>query len=46
MERSLPAAEFYDYEAKYEDENSKLTIPADMDAELAEKVKEYRGSGV
>ena len=36
-----PAAEFYDYEAKYEDENSKLTIPADMDAELAEKVKEY-----
>ncbi|MFT8315245.1 MAG: D-alanine--D-alanine ligase family protein [Clostridium sp.] len=33
----LPAKEFYDYEAKYEDVESKLLIPADMnDAELEE----------
>lgn len=33
----LPAKEFYDYEAKYEDVESKLLIPADMnDVELAE----------
>lgn len=33
----LPAKEFYDYEAKYEDVESKLLIPADMnDGELEE----------
>lgn len=33
----LPAKEFYDYEAKYEDVESKLLIPADMnDVELEE----------
>ena len=36
-----PAKEFYDYEAKYQDENSKLMIPAPLPTETAEKIKEY-----
>lgn len=36
-----PAKEFYDYEAKYRDENSRLMIPAPLPEETAEKIKEY-----
>lgn len=36
-----PAKEFYDYEAKYEDKNSRLMIPAPLDEETAEKIKKY-----
>ncbi len=35
-----PAAEFYDYDAKYNNADSRLFIPALIDEELAEKVKE------
>ena len=37
----LPAAEFYDYDAKYADENSKLLMPAPLDDETAEKIRAY-----
>lgn len=37
----IPAAEFYDYEAKYNDENSRLLMPAPVDEETAEKIREY-----
>ena len=37
----MPAKEFYDFEAKYEDEASKLMIPANIDAETEKKIKEY-----
>lgn len=36
-----PAKDFYDFEAKYEDENSKLIIPARIDEETEKKIKEY-----
>ena len=36
-----PAAEFYDYDAKYNNANSILTIPAKLPAEIVEKVREY-----
>ncbi|MBR5155115.1 MAG: D-alanine--D-alanine ligase [Clostridia bacterium] len=36
-----PAKEFYDFEAKYEDENSQLMIPSPVDKETEEKIKEY-----
>ncbi len=36
-----PAKEFYDYKAKYEDEDSKLMIPAPVDKETENKIKEY-----
>ena len=36
-----PAKEFYDFEAKYEDEDSKLMIPSPVDEETQEKIKEY-----
>lgn len=35
------AAEFYDYDAKYNDENSKLYMPAPVDDETAEKIRKY-----
>ncbi len=35
-----PAKEFYDFEAKYEDEDSKLIIPAETDKETTEYIKE------
>lgn len=35
----LPAKEFYDYEAKYEDVESKLLIPADMNDKELEEIK-------
>lgn len=37
----MPAKEFYDFEAKYEDENSKLLIPAAVNDETEAKIKEY-----
>lgn len=37
----MPAKEFYDFEAKYEDEASKTLIPANIDKETAERLKEY-----
>ncbi len=36
-----PAKEFYDFEAKYECEDSKLIIPAPVDKETEAKIKEY-----
>ena len=35
----LPANEFYDYEAKYYDDNSKLCIPAQLDEATTEKLR-------
>ena len=36
----LPTAEFYDYEAKYIDNSTGLAIPADLPAEVSEKVRQ------
>ncbi len=36
----LPAAEFYDYDAKYNDNSTGLKIPADLDKETADKIRE------
>jgi len=36
----LPAAEFYDYDAKYHNPNSKTVIPADISEEAAELIKQ------
>lgn len=35
----IPAKEFYDYEAKYKSESSKLLIPANLSEEKLEKIK-------
>ena len=35
-----PAKEFYDFEAKYQDEDSKLLIPAPVDKEIEARIKE------
>ena len=35
-----PAKEFYDFEAKYESDDSELMIPAPVDKETEEKIKE------
>ena len=35
----VPSNDFYDYDAKYVTGNTKLVIPAQLPAELAEKVK-------
>jgi D-alanine-D-alanine ligase len=35
----VPAHEFYDYDAKYLDEGSRLVIPAAIEGDLAEKVR-------
>ena len=45
-----PASEFYDYDAKYNNANSLLFIPARMEKEMIEKVREnavkaYRAVG-
>lgn len=37
----LPAAEFYDFDAKYNDDNSKLLMPAPVEKETADKIREY-----
>lgn len=36
----LPAADFYSYSAKYLDDRSQLKIPADLPAEIANKMRE------
>lgn len=36
-----PANEFYDYEAKYNNADSRLTIPAQLEKETADKLKQY-----
>jgi D-alanine-D-alanine ligase len=41
----LPGAEFYDYEAKYVLNNSKLIIPAEIPPELAARVQDYAIQG-
>lgn len=46
----IPSFEFYDYEAKYKSGTSKLIIPADLDSEVSEKVRQialtaYRAIG-
>ena len=35
----LPAREFYDYEAKYDDQRTQLVIPADLPREVSEEVR-------
>jgi D-alanine-D-alanine ligase len=37
----VPVADFYDYRAKYLDGRSRLIIPAPMDQEAEEKIKQY-----
>ena len=37
----LPHGEFYTFESKYEDEESKTCIPALVDQEIQEKIREY-----
>ena len=37
----VPGNEFYDYNAKYIDDNSQLCIPARLDAETVRQVQEY-----
>lgn len=36
-----PSNEFYDFDAKYNDSNSRLSIPANVDKAVEEKLKEY-----
>lgn len=36
----LPTAEFYDFDAKYNDNSTKLQIPADIPSETLEKIRE------
>lgn len=36
----LPSREFYDYEAKYQDESSSTVIPADIDPEVSDQVRD------
>jgi D-alanine-D-alanine ligase len=35
----IPAHDFYDYQSKYEDDKTKLIIPADLDKNLIEDIK-------
>ena len=37
----VPAHEFYDYVAKYQDEKSRLIIPAPLEAEQTEQIRDY-----
>lgn len=37
----VASAEFYDYDAKYKDENSRLLMPAPVDDETGKKIREY-----
>lgn len=37
----LPTVEFYDFDAKYNDASTQLRIPADIDEETKEKIREY-----
>lgn len=37
----VPTVEFYDFDAKYNDNSTKLLIPADVPSEVREKIREY-----
>ncbi|MBR4721182.1 MAG: D-alanine--D-alanine ligase [Clostridia bacterium] len=37
----LPTVEFYDFDAKYNDNSTKLQIPADLPNEVSDKIREY-----
>ncbi|NLY43067.1 MAG: D-alanine--D-alanine ligase [Clostridiaceae bacterium] len=37
----IPSREFYDYDAKYNDDTSELIIPASLPEETADKIREY-----
>ncbi len=37
----VATADFYDYDAKYKDESSRLVMPAELDEETAQKIREY-----
>lgn len=37
----LPTADFYDYDAKYKDNSTKLQIPAQLDCDIKEKIRTY-----
>lgn len=37
----IPTVEFYDFDAKYNDNSTKLQIPADLPSETIEKIREY-----
>jgi len=37
----IPGKEFYDYDAKYKDENSRIIIPADLPADTVELIRNY-----
>lgn len=37
----VPAAEFYDFDAKYVDENSKLLMPAPISEEISTEIRDY-----
>ena len=37
----VPMVEFYDFDAKYNDNSTKLEIPADLPADIYEKIREY-----
>ena len=37
----LPDVEFYDFDAKYKSNTTKLQIPADLDSDIIEKIREY-----
>lgn len=39
----IPGSEFYDYNDKYHGNKAKLSIPADLSLEVANKVKDYAG---
>lgn len=36
-----PAVEFYDFDAKYKDDTTVLVIPAELDKDISEKIREY-----
>ena len=42
----VPSREFYDYEAKYLDEGSKVIIPADLKARTAAEIRQAVDCGV
>ncbi len=37
----LPTVEFYDFDAKYNDNTTELQIPADLPCDVSEKIREY-----
>ena len=37
----MPTVEFYDFDAKYNDNSTELQIPADLPKETIEQIREY-----